>query len=72
MYASEYSYLWLVQAREKEMTIQLERRRIALERQQEARERSGAAARETWRGRMSRPIRGRSRRPMAVRTAPHD
>ena len=32
MYASEYSYLWLVQAQEKEMTIQLERRRIALER----------------------------------------
>jgi hypothetical protein len=72
MYASEYSYLWLVQAQEKEMTIQLERRRVTLERQQEAREQEGAVVRETWRGRMLRPIRGRSRRLVAAHPAPHD
>ncbi len=72
MYASEYSYLWLVQAHEKEMTIQLERRRIALERQQEARAQAGAVGRDTRRGRILRPTRGRSRRVVAVQPAQHE
>ena len=72
MYASEYSYLWLVQAQEREMTIQLERRRIALERQQEALDRAGSTARESWSTRALRSIVGPSRRVVAVHPAPHD
>lgn len=72
MYASEYSYPWLIRAHEEELTIQLERRRIALERQQGGLDRAGATERETWHGRALRPVRGRSRRLAAVHPAPHD
>lgn len=70
MYASEYSYLWLVQSREKELAVQLERRRIALERQQEERERAGSSGPETWPSRALRSIRAHSHRVMAVHAAP--
>lgn len=72
MYASEYSYLWQIKAREEELTIQLERRRVALEREQEAFDRAGATAQETWHDRMLHPIRVRSHRLVAVHPAPHD
>jgi hypothetical protein len=70
MYTSEYSYLWLIQAHEAEMITQLERRRIALERYEEALSQSGPTVRET--GRSRNPIGGRVRRLVTVHLAPHD
>ena len=70
MYTSEHSYLWLIQAHEAEMITKLERRRIALERYEEALPQSGPTVRAT--GRRRNPIGARFRRVVAVHLAPHD